>query len=306
MWRWSLWLGVLLVPLTASAEALPNPRHLWDFGDAAASEVRFAEAAASAPSDAERLLYETQRARALGLQRRFDEARAVLDGVAAELGEGPSEVHAWHALEQGRVLRSSGDPDRSLAWFERSLAAAQAVGHDFLIVDAMHMLAIVVAGEAGLDWNLRAIEIARASEDPLAQNWLGSLLNNTGWSLHDLGRHDEALVLFRDAQAFHEAAGNEGPARIARWTVARCLRSLGDLDQAYGMQHQLLQEHAAAGTDDGYVHEELGELLLLRGDATAAGPHFAAAHARLVEDPWLVASEPDRLVRLAALGGVSP
>jgi len=290
---------------TALASELPSPRSLWDFGDPVGSEQAFVDAAAGATGD-EALLYETQRARALTLQRRFDDAGAVLDAVAAQLADGPSELVAWYALERGRWVRSSGDPDGSTPWFQQSLAAAQAVGHDDLIVDAMHMLGIVVPGEAGLDWNRQAIAVAQASRDPLARKWQGSLLNNTGWSLHELGRFDEALVLFEDALAYHLAAGNAGPTLIARWTVARCLRSLGRLDEALVIQHELLQHHSEAGTTDGYVTEELGELLLAKGQPATAALWFAKAHATLSQDPWMAANEAERLARMAELGDVAP
>ena len=77
-----------------------DPGQLWDFDDPAASERRFRRAA-SATQGPDRLVPLTQLARALGLQERYDEAHAVLDGLSAAQPE--EEVRV--TLERGRLLR---------------------------------------------------------------------------------------------------------------------------------------------------------------------------------------------------------
>ncbi len=66
-------------------------------------------------------------------------------------------------------------------------------------------------------------------------------------------------------------------------------------------QEELLEEYR---TDEpggeGFVHEELAELLHMSGDLEAARPHFAAAHQMLSEYDWV---EPERLARLRDLSG---
>ena len=59
-------------------------------------------------------------------------------------------------------------------------------------------------------------------------------------------------------------------------------------------------EYAADGEKDGFVQEELGEVLHAQGETDAARPHFARAHALLSEIPW-VAEDTARLERLAEL-----
>lgn len=265
---------------------------LWTFSDPAASRERFEQARREHPESADEIA--TQIARTLCLERRFDEARAVLAGIHPQT---PVVGCRWH-LESGRVTNTSGDPLGSKPDFERALVQAQAAGLDFYAVDAAHMLGIVCPGAEGLDWNERAIAMAEASSDPRTHGWLGSLLNNTAWTLHDLGRHEEALDLFRRAVEFRREAGAPEPLRIAEWSVARCLRSLGRLDEALAIQQRLAQ-----GPEDGYVSEEIGEILLAQGDPVAARPHFAEAHRLLSQDPGL---EPERLLRLAALAEDQP
>ena len=172
-------------------------------------------------------------------------------------------------------------------------------------VDAAHMMAIVEPPERQLEWIERAINAAQESADPKARGWLGSLYNNAGWTYHELGRYHEALDTFRKGLEWQRQAGKEKEARIAAWTVARALRSLGRYQEALQMQlenHRRLKE---IGEPDGYAEEEIGECLLALGREEEARPHFARAHALLAGDPWLNRDQPERLDRLAALGRVS-
>ena len=164
------------------------------------------------------------------------------------------------------------------------------------------MLGIVEPPEVQLRWNLRALELAERSPDPRAQRWLGALYNNIGWTYHDQGQYEEALDTFRRALEWREAAGEAKTISIARWSVARALRSLERCEEAWAIQRDLLAELEQRGERDGYVHEELGECLLALGQHDAARPHFAQAFETLSADPWLAEHEPARLQRLQSLG----
>ena len=94
--------------------------------------------------------------------------------------------------------------------------------------------------------------------------------------------------------------------RVARWTVARGLRSLGRLDEAETMQRALADELQAANAPDGYVFEELAEIALARGDRAAAQPWAAKAIALLGGDADLRANDAARLARLADLAKPAP
>jgi hypothetical protein len=83
----------------------------WDFGKPAVSEQRFRTELAKWPAEsAEAQEIRTQIARTLGLQRKFDEAHAVLDGVEAKLPALPLHVRVRYLLERGRTQNSSGAP----------------------------------------------------------------------------------------------------------------------------------------------------------------------------------------------------
>ncbi|HNB51321.1 MAG TPA: tetratricopeptide repeat protein, partial [Anaerolineales bacterium] len=278
---------------------------LWNYNDPAGTEQKFrallprAEAADDRSYHAQLL---TQLARTLGLQRRFDEAHQVLDTVETMLTDDLETARVRYLLERGRAFNSSKHPDQARPLFLEAWERAKAAKEDFYAVDAAHMLGIVEKDQASLDWNLQAIAYAEGSTSPRARNWLGSLYNNTGWTYHDMGEYEKALDLFERAVILRQQQGNAETIRIARWCVARCLRSLGRNEEALEIQLTLLKEGEETGTPDAYTHEELGELYLLTGDAEKARPHFAAAFADLSQDPWLAENEPERIARLKELG----
>ena len=284
---------------------------LWDYGDPAGTEARFRELVPSlerAGDESARLQLQTQIARTLGLQRRFDEAHAVLDSVEAGLGGADPVVRVRYLLERGRVLNSSGRRDESRPFFRKAWEAARACGEDGFAVDAAHMVAIAGSAEESVRWNGIGLELARASADPRARRWRGSLLNNLGWTSHDRGDFARAHALFEEALAFRLEQGKPDEIDVARWCVARALRSLGRVTEALERQLALARDkEAARRAEDGYVSEEIGECLLALGRGEEARPHFAKASSLLSQDPWLAEREPERLARLARLaGGGSP
>lgn len=257
----------------------PDFDALWDFADPAATERRFRDllpavlAGGDVWVDAHARLL-TQIARTEGLQRRFEAAHGTLDEAERLLPQCDDVTRVRYLLERGRVLDSSGRPGEARPLFLDAWERARACGADDFAVDAAHMVAIVAPtdgpdGGPGEDiaWNERALALAESSPDPGARRWRGSLYNNLGWSHHDRGDFATALDMFEKALAFREAAGKSGGIRIARWCVARALRSLGRIDEALAIQTSLLAEIAAAGEQDGYVHEELGECMLAVGRA---------------------------------------
>ena len=165
------------------------------------------------------------------------------------------------------------------------------------------MLGIVEPPDIARAWNEQAMELALSSNDPDAQRWIGSLANNMAWARHDAGDFEEALELFRIALAERERQADRARTRVARWSVARCLRSLGRADEALADQRSLADELAAVDEIDGYVTEEIAECLLVLGRDDEARPFFARAYDELSGDDGLRAREPERLERLHALGG---
>ncbi len=284
---------------------MPDLDDLWDFHDPSASEGRFAARVTAAATEAERVEACTQLARAQGLQRRFEDAHRTLDEVERALSNASPRVRVRYLLERGRILNSSGTPDRALPVFVEAYECAAQAGDDALAVDAAHMIAIAVPeANAKLTWNRHALAVAEASTDPRARRWRASLRNNIGWALFDVGRYAEALEEFRRAVDLRAEQGDPREHRIARWAVARTQRAMGDLEEALAQQRELLREGTSEGREDPFVLEELGECLHALGRADAARPHFQRAYELLSRDEWFAANEPARLARLADLAGV--
>ena len=274
----------------------------WDFGKPAASEQRFLAELAKWPADSpEAQEVRTQVARALGLQRRFDAAQALLDTVEAKLATQPSHVRVRYLLERGRALNSSGAPQRAVPLFAEALALAEHDRDEYYAVDAAHMLGIAAPPSERLGWNKKALALAEAATDPRARSWRAALYNNIGWAHFETGDAKTALGYWEGALVARRTMGKAASTRIAQWTVARGYRAVGRLDDAEAAQKILLAELERAGETDGYVYEELAEIAMARGDAKAARPWAAKAHAALKDDPDLAANDAPRLARLAAI-----
>ena len=289
----------VLSPQGAAVDVAP----LWNFADPAASEAAFRAALRSAASRDDALSLQTQIARTLGLRSRFDEAHAVLDRIEPELAGAGAEPQVRHRLERGRAFRSAKRPEQARPLFVDAAERARAAGLDALRVDALHMVALVEPDPAEqLCWNRQALAVATASADPAARNWDASLLNNVGLTLHQAGRHAEALASFEGALAARLRIGNAARIAEARWMVAWTLRVLQRHDDALAILRGLEAAHAAAGSEDGFVFEELAENLLAKGRADEARPYFARAFSALSRLLPLDRPAPERLARLARLG----
>lgn len=293
--------GFRVQRITWEATTMDEIRELWNFGDPAASEQVFRAKLASAQGDWA-LSLRTQIARTLGLRKRFDEADAELDAIEPLLAGAGVEPRVRYLLERGRTFRSGKQPEKARPLFEQAVALAGPAGLESLAIDAMHMVALVEpTPEAQLDWNRRAMALAREADDPSARRWVGSLAHNIGMSLHEAGRYEEALASFREMRAFRERQGDAADERIARWMIAWTLRAMKRHDEAIAMQQALAAEFERLGTPDGFVFEELGENLLAQGDAAAAKPWFARAHAVLSAMDGLDRPDDAKLERLLQL-----
>jgi len=303
---------------------------LWEFGDPAESERRFRAALAAlerpagdgagdATHRALVLELRTQIARTYSFRRRFEDAHALLDEVERETASlNARRVRVRLLLERGRAFNSAGDPARARQLFidawrhasdedgigaEGSKGVIDRMRLEGLAVDAAHMVAITHGGtDEAIDWNRRGLELARRSADAKARALIPAMINNAAWDLHALGRLDEALTLFREALDEWSKRQRQPQIRIARWSVARCLRSLGHHEEAIELQQALLAEHDAAGTCDGFVLEEMGELLAALDRVEEARPFFRRAADELANDEHFVKSHPERLAGLRARG----
>ena len=231
---------------------------LWDYNDPTGSEARFRAALLAAAEPHLELL--TQIARAQGLQGHFDDAHRTLDEVEPGLAGAPPRARIRYLLERGRVSNSAGDPDQARPFFAEAFALAAAdPAETFYAIDAAHMLAIVAPADKAPEWNLRALALAEAATDERARGWRGSLLNNLGWTYHEVGDFPAALDYLERALAARRERGTAEDMRVARWCVARMWRDLGRVAEALAEQQALSAEYAALGQSSRYVEEEIDE-----------------------------------------------
>ncbi len=123
-------------------------------------------------------------------------------------------------LERGRVLNSSGQPEKAMPLFERAWKAAEEAKASRFAIDAVHMLAIAAAepGEQ-IRWNLRGIDMV--ANDPSQKRWLAALYNNLGESYAKAGEYQQALDAF-------QKLGNDPYALKDQSRMLRMLNRPGD------------------------------------------------------------------------------
>ena len=279
---------------------------LWNYNKAAETEQKFRNMLASTMKEKDAgyvLELRTQIARTLSLQQKFEEAHNLLDKIESELKPETPIAKLRYLLERGRTLNSSGKKEASIPLFLEAWESGVEANADFYAVDAAHMLGIAAPQDQQLLWNEKAMDLAENSQDKRAQGWLGSLYNNIGWTYHDMDQYDQAMEVFLKALQWREAHEQIIETQIAKWSVARTHRSLGNVDKALAMQYELEKEMLVTKQDeDGYVSEEIAECLILLGKPEEATPYFLKAWTILSQDIWLKQNEADRLDRLKTLG----
>jgi tetratricopeptide (TPR) repeat protein len=287
--------------------SLPDFDSQWNYSDPAGTETKFRAIAldvSETASEGYLVELETQIARTLGLQRKFDEAHATLDAIESLDSTQSGRPRVRYLLERGRIFNSSGQKSAAMPLFSEAWAVGSQIGEDGLAVDAAHMIAIIETPSEALRWNLIALELAESSGMAAARKWRKSLNNNLGWTFFDLQDLEKALFHFERSREIAAEALDTESERIALWCIAKTLRFLGRVEEALASQEQQLSAITAEGKDGAYVFEELGECLYALGREEEAIPFFAKAHAALSADPWLAESDPGRIKRLGELGRV--
>ncbi|MEE8106182.1 MAG: hypothetical protein V3T86_11670 [Planctomycetota bacterium] len=298
--------------MTETTQADPYKRDFDQFGtwgQAPEAEKKFREHLQKVEEIAEpdylaELL--TQLARARGLQRGFDDAHEILDRVEKMLRPKDKVARVRYLLERGRALRSSKKPAEARPLFLEAWKLGREIGAEFHAVDAGHMVALVVEPDEALAWNEKTAEYAMQSKHKRVRTWCGALYNNIGWTYHN-GKKDyeKALGFFERALVVRKEMGAQNEISIARWCVARCMRSLNRTKEALAI-HTDLWESDRKDSDNpssGYTAEEIGECMLELGQAEESKAYFAEAYKRLSQDKWFADNEADRLARLKKLGG---
>ncbi|MEM7103909.1 MAG: tetratricopeptide repeat protein [Bacteroidota bacterium] len=287
---------------------LPDFDQLWDFRDPAATELAFKALiplAESADNESYKGQLFTQIARTLGLQRKFEDAHAVLDAIAQSTLDAHPIVRVRFLLERGRVFNSSRNKPAAKPLFAEAWEFGKIHKLDYFAVDAAHMMGFIFSGSEKVDqklaWEEKALALAESSPSEKAKKWLGSLYNNIGWSYHEMKAFAKAKSMFEKCLDWQQANEKIAGAKISKWSIAKMDRLLGNTQQALTSQLTLLK--ADGGQDEyGYTFEEIAECYLVLQQSDQAAQYAKKAWELLSKDPWLCENEPERVKRLKQIG----
>jgi tetratricopeptide (TPR) repeat protein len=236
---------------------------LWLPGDPITSAERLVAAAAEPDrSELVRAELETQRARALGLLGRYEEAEALLDSL--EPASGRLEVRVL--LERGRLSTATGSPEKAVPLLEDAVRAAHREDDVFLAVDAALALAQADRSHAQ-QWIDEGLAALRSTDDPRTLRWGVVLHELRGWTLLDIGDAAAALAAFEEGAEYAERYGTLDEQFASQWALGRGLRAVGRVHEALAVQHRLATERPG----DPSVAAELRELAAL-GAQPPSGP----------------------------------
>ncbi|MGO4299865.1 hypothetical protein [Leifsonia sp. RAF41] len=211
---------------------------LWLPGDPIASAERLAAAAAEPDrSELVRAELQTQRARALGLQGRIEEAEALLDSL--EPAAGVLEVRVL--LERGRLDVVAGDHSEATSHLTAALRAARRDGDTALSVEAAVALAETDRPHAD-QWIEEGLADLASTDDARTLRWGVVLHEVRGWARLDDDDAGAALVSFEDAVGYAQSYGTPDQQFAVRWGLGRALRELGRIDEALVVQRHLAAE----------------------------------------------------------------
>ncbi|WP_285117208.1 hypothetical protein [Leifsonia sp. fls2-241-R2A-40a] len=225
---------------------------LWLPGDPIASEERLAAAAAQPDrSEVVRAELETQRARALGLQGRFEEGEALLES----LEPAASVLEVRVLLERGRLRIATGRAGEAVPILEAALNAARRESDVSLAAESALVLADADRPHAQ-QWIDEGLAELDGTEDPRILRWGAVLHGLRGWVLLGDGDPRAALDSFEDALEYADDYGTADQRFAARWALGRVLRELGRTSEALVIQRGL----AAQRPEEPAVAAELAAL----------------------------------------------
>lgn len=282
--------------------ALPDFNTLWKFSDPNGTESAFSallEPARKSGDMSYLLQLQTQIARAQGLQDKFAEAHATLDGVREQLRHDLALVRVRYLLERGRVYNSSGAPEKALPLFIEAYEAATSASETKYAADALHMAAIAAPTPAGkVEWNVRALEYIE--KHPQEKRWLNAVYNNLGEAYLLTKEYAKALDCFQNLVDMSRARGEE-PWMYTLKDISKCLRLLGRNEEAREVIQLVHAELKHKGEVDGWISGELAECLLALNEKDAARALFKEAYAAFQKDEYVLKHEAEMMGRVKSL-----
>ncbi|OQR92053.1 hypothetical protein THRCLA_08800 [Thraustotheca clavata] len=217
------------------------------------------------------------------------------------------EVRARCLLERARMLRGLKENGKATTCAAAAWAiidADDAFFDDDLVIDVLHLLALLQDNpKENITWNLRAYAMAKKSQHANAIKWISIIGDNLGWVCLEVGEVEASIKYFQMALEAREKLGDAECIRLAKWMVARAMRSNKLHKEAIAALKELESEYKSLGKVDGYVCEEIAENLHELGHDEDAKPYFKMAWQELLNDTLLCEHHPQhRLERLHELG----
>ncbi len=257
------------------------------------------------------------------MQQKFDDAYATLHRAEKFLVDKNGIAQIRINYERGRVMYQEdlwidGKVVRFheiYALFYKAYALSEKLHYDYYTVDLAHMIAIIVPDNLQkIIWNNVALDIAVKTEDKKTKLWLGPLYNNLGQNYFDVADYEASLQAYQEAYDIFVAQKEVSQVQFASWTIARCLRVLGKVDEALAMQQQNLQILEVAFKNKslnvaestfylmrGLIYEEFAWLYYVQNNHDQTRLYASRALQNLEQDSMFVKTSSERLEKLRSL-----
>ena len=294
-----------------SANSLPNLDTLWDLDRPEETEKQLREILENATQNHEithafHVELMTQIARAKGLQGHLEEADQILEKAQILIQGIQNPQHSIgkirYYLEKSRIFILKKTPSQARPLLIEAWTLANTTGEDFYSIDAAQLLALIEPQKKQQEWIEKALLLAEGSIQDRAKLCLSTLYTTRGWAQYDARNYEGALETFKKALSCINPQVSPRKIIVAKWAIAKTLRSLGQPEEALKIQENLLIESNRLNQKDGYIYEELAECLQSLKRNTEAQVYFDLAYQVLSKDSWFSDNKADRIKRLKNFG----
>ncbi|MBP6869754.1 tetratricopeptide repeat protein [Candidatus Babeliales bacterium] len=269
------------------------------------------------PSNSIYLQMQSQMALMQAIQKKFEQAHTTLDKAQAQLTITDHIAAARIMLERGRIFQQSGNIAQAAQYFNESYRISTLHNLDYHTINAAHMIATIAPTlHEKISWNELAISLALQTQDKKATQWLAPLHNNLGKNYFDAQDYEKSLQNYQKALILFQKKPQHATSNLlfARWTIARCMRALHQLDQAFILQQSLLNEIKDLELSKqhempqeffllirGWIYEELAEIYDNQNNLEASKKYAQQALTDLTGNEMFTKTSPERIERLKSL-----
>ena len=249
---------------------------MWDFSDPQACEKNFRKKMEEFSTSAFYVWeLQTQVARALGLQGKFDEAFQILDSIQAGFEYAPTceskdLVGIRYNLERGRILKLTNKVEDSIRYFRFALKLAMKIRADDLSIDAIKMLLDMSSVNDRIELGLKGINIATELGNENLYPIVGAFALNVGEAYLENKNYQKAIEQFMHARDIFSKLFDAEKVRKIRISICIAQRGLGNYKEALlelRVQEEWLKK---TGNSDGIVFEEIAENLMALGQSSSS------------------------------------